>query len=66
MCSGTLSFMDLDTEDTITLGGIVKDNIITFTTEQLNTNRHYSVAILARNIAGSSRSTEMISKHISC
>ena len=57
--------MDLDTEEIITLrdGDLtVADNNITFTTEQLKTNRHYNVTVRAFNSAGSTTSYVTISK----
>ena len=65
MCSARLTFVDLDTGESITLGDgelITAENRITFTIEQLTDNRHYRVAINASNVAGSITSYATLSK----
>lgn len=65
MCSIELSFVDLDTQVIISLGGAdltIAENNITFTTERLIVSRYYNVSILARNIAGVAKSTKVLSK----
>ena len=65
VCSSELTFVDLDTEEIITLGDeelTIAGNNITFTTEQLKTNRHYNVTIRASNSAGSTTSYVALSE----
>lgn len=68
MCSGELTFMDLDTGESVKLGNtdltIAGNNSITFTTERLTPNHRYNVTIRAANIAGSATSNITISECI--
>lgn len=68
VCTAVLTFVDLDTGDTITLGTTdltLEENNITFTAESglLTTNRHYDVTVTATNIAGSATSYITIGTH---
>ena len=54
--------VDVDTGETITLRGTVVETNITFTTEQLSTNCHYTITITAFNVAGTAISRNSISK----
>ena len=56
MCYGELKFMDEDTGEIIIVVGSISRNIITFTTEELKTNRLYDVSVNASNINGSALS----------
>ncbi len=65
VCHAKLTFVDVDTEETITLGDAdltISETSIIFTTEQLRENRHYTVSVTASNIAGSAISHTVISK----
>ena len=56
MCSGELTFVDIDTGEIITLGDTdltIAETNITFTTQQLRENHRYNVTVIASNIAGS-------------
>ena len=56
MCYSELKFMDEDTGEIIIVVGSISRNIITFTTEELKTNRLYDVSVNASNINGSALS----------
>ena len=61
-----LSFVDFDTGDSVTLGNAnitINENIATFISEQLMTNRRYNIAILASNIDGLSNASTTISEY---
>ena len=65
MCNAILTFEDLDTGEIITLGDgelTIRENTITFTTEQLTDNRHCNVSVNAFNVAGSFTSYTTLSK----
>ncbi len=65
MCRAQLTFMDVDTGETITLEETdltIAETNITFTTQQLRGNRCYTVTVTASNAAGSATSETMISK----
>ena len=65
VCGSQLIFVDVDTEETITLGGsalTVNGANITFVTQLLRRNRHYNVTVIASNAAGSTISETRISK----
>ena len=57
VCSAELTFMDVDTGETIALGDsdltIQTEINITFTTQQLGENHRYNVTVTASNAAGS-------------
>ena len=58
--------MDFDTGDSVTLGNAnitINENIATFISEQLMTNRRYNIAILASNIDGLSNASTTISEY---
>ena len=56
VCYSELKFMDEDTGEIIIVVGSISRNIITFTTEELKTNRLYDVSVNASNINGSALS----------
>ena len=65
VCSAELTFVDVDTRETITLGNTdltVAETNITFTAEQLRMNRHYNITVIAFNVAGTATSRNNISK----
>jgi hypothetical protein len=65
VCSGELTFIDVDTGETITLGDsdlMITENNITFTTQQLRENRHYNVTVTAFNTDCSTTFLVSISK----
>ncbi len=56
MCSAELTFVDVDTGETITLGSTdltIAETNITFTTQQLRENHHYNVSVMASNAVSS-------------
>ena len=56
MCRGELTFVDVDAEETITLGEsdlILSVNNITFTLQQVRENRHYSITVTTAGLATS-------------
>ena len=65
MCNAGLTFEEIDTGESITLGDgelTIAGNNITFTTEQLTDNRNYSVGVNASSVAGSFTSYTTLSK----
>ena len=69
MCRAELTFVDVDTGETITLGDTenlaVTESNITFDSQQLTSNRRYRVVVSASNIGGQATSGDlMISKLI--
>lgn len=65
MCTGQLTFVDLDTQEIITGGNNnlnITENNITFTAEQLKVNRRYIDYVSATNIAGSVTTNVRISE----
>ena len=64
VCSASLVFADLDTEEQIVVDGLIEAvNNISFTSEQLMLNRRYNITILATNSNGSNTSYTKISKN---
>ena len=62
ICTGELTFMDVDTGEAVTLRGTdltIEFNVITLTVHQ---NHHYNTTVIASNIAGSATSWTRISK----
>jgi hypothetical protein len=65
VCSSDLTFIDIDTGETITVRDndlTITETNITFTTQQLGENHRYSINVTASNIAGSATSQVSISK----
>ena len=60
-CVSGLTFVDRDTGERMNKNLITGNAIITFTTEQLRSNRHYNVTVNATNIQSSA--TTIISTH---
>lgn len=65
MCSGELTFKDLDTGESLTLRDValsITENNITFT-GQLRLNRHYNATVRAANVNGAAMSCISISEY---
>ena len=65
VCEMNLFFVDFDTGGSITFGKVnmtITENIATFISEQLMTNRHYNIAISAFNIDGLTNASTTISE----
>ena len=62
VCYSELKFMDENTREIIIVVGSISRNIITFTTEELKTNRLYGVSVNASNINDSALSNFIFSE----
>ena len=65
VCEMRLFLVDFDTEDSIMIGNtniIIIENIATFSSQQLMTNRRYNVTISASNIDGLTTASTKISE----
>ena len=68
MCSGEVVVVELDTGESVMLGGTdniimsVEGNSFNFTTGWLTVGRHYNITVTAYNVAGMATAITTISK----
>lgn len=62
VCNSSFMFFDLDTEEAMTIEGVIIGNNISFNSEQLMLNRHYNITITASNGNGTNTFQTEISK----